>query len=950
MRLYSNQIKLCILAGLTSWSLNSSAQLIWPEITNTAKPWTRWWWQGSAVDKENLKWNMELYRDAGLGGMEITPIYGVKGAESRFIPFLSPQWISLLQYTLAEAKRLHLGIDMANASGWPFGGPWVPEEDAAKSLFWKSYEIRGGEKLNEPVRYTQKALFRAQGQAPKPGEIKQPIQANKNLQLWALDQVRFDKDLSPVLLMAYNEKHEAIDLTKKLSTTGQLNWVAPAGSGWQLYALFQGDQGKMVERAAPGGEGMVIDHFSKPVLLKYLNKFDEVFTGGKGDGIRAFFNDSYEVDDAKGQADFTPEFFAEFNQRRGYDLRNHLPELLDNANSEVHNRVVFDYRETIADLLLDNFTQPWHEWGKSRHALIRNQSHGSPANILDLYAAVDIPETEGTDLLTLKFASSAAHVSGKALTSSESATWLGEHFSSSLADVKSAIDNFFIGGVNHVFYHGTTYSPKDAAWPGWLFYASVQFNPTNPLWHHFSALNRYIARCQSFLQQGRPGSDVLLYYPLHDSFSAPGNAMLKHYNTMKEFAEPGFEKVSGEMLDKGFSFDYISDKQIAALQSAGHQLRTGGIDYQTLLIPDCKMMSLPTLRKIIELARSGATVIIYKDLPADVPGFGDLAGRQQEFAALLGSLDFKVLDGMKVANPGKGKIILADELSALLAAANVRRESLTDQGLQFVRRKGAAGSTYFIVNPTKKEFRGWITLAADAASVALFDPMRETAGLATSRKLPDGGTEVYLQLQPGESCILQSSSKNRNDHQAFYFEPSGAPLALGNNWTIRFLEGGPTLPQPIVTDRPGLWTDLGSDDARVFSGLASYATSFARPSGNAAIWKLDLAKVYESAEVYLNGKKLATLLGPDYSVNIPAALLKINNKLEIRIANLMANRIIDMEHKGIPYKIFYNTNLPARYKENRGEDGLFTAIKWAPRPSGMKGTVTLRPMKVTRVN
>jgi hypothetical protein len=65
-----------------------------------------------------------------LGGLEITPIYGVKGAEDKFIDFLSPKWMEMFEYTLSEAKRLNLGIDMATGTGWPFGGPWVTDKDA----------------------------------------------------------------------------------------------------------------------------------------------------------------------------------------------------------------------------------------------------------------------------------------------------------------------------------------------------------------------------------------------------------------------------------------------------------------------------------------------------------------------------------------------------------------------------------------------------------------------------------------------------------------------------------------------------------------------------------------------------------------------------------------------------------------------------------------------------
>jgi hypothetical protein len=68
----------------------ASAQIKWLSITPVTKPWTRWWWMGSAVNPKDLTANMEQYRAAGLGGVEITPIYGVKGYEDQFVEYLSP--------------------------------------------------------------------------------------------------------------------------------------------------------------------------------------------------------------------------------------------------------------------------------------------------------------------------------------------------------------------------------------------------------------------------------------------------------------------------------------------------------------------------------------------------------------------------------------------------------------------------------------------------------------------------------------------------------------------------------------------------------------------------------------------------------------------------------------------------------------------------------------------
>src|ERR1043165_1819254 len=135
----------------------------WPEITSETKPWTRWWWQGNALTKEGITAEMEAYKKAGLGGLEITPIYGVHGYEDRFINYLSPQWMELLMHTLKEGERLGLGIDMATGTGWPFGGPWIGAEDACKNMYHKIYELKGGETLKEPVHYVQQPYLRAVG-------------------------------------------------------------------------------------------------------------------------------------------------------------------------------------------------------------------------------------------------------------------------------------------------------------------------------------------------------------------------------------------------------------------------------------------------------------------------------------------------------------------------------------------------------------------------------------------------------------------------------------------------------------------------------------------------------------------------------------------------------------------------------------------------------------------
>ena len=54
----------------------------------TAKPWTYWWWMGNAVNDKDLVHSLEQFKAVGIGGVHMIPIYGVKGYESQFQPFL----------------------------------------------------------------------------------------------------------------------------------------------------------------------------------------------------------------------------------------------------------------------------------------------------------------------------------------------------------------------------------------------------------------------------------------------------------------------------------------------------------------------------------------------------------------------------------------------------------------------------------------------------------------------------------------------------------------------------------------------------------------------------------------------------------------------------------------------------------------------------------------------
>ncbi|MBC8094970.1 MAG: hypothetical protein H7Y43_04075, partial [Akkermansiaceae bacterium] len=449
----------------------AAADLAWPVISKTQKPWAYWWWMGNAVDTVNISKELTRYQAAGLGGVHIIPIYGAKGFETNYIDYLSPRWMEMLRYTVKEADRLGLGVDMTTGSGWCFGGPNVSDVEANASVVSKQIEVAVGAKLE--------GTFDSKG-----------TQA----------------------LMAFGPNGEKVDLLSRIKADGSVDWTAERGS-WRVFAIAQKPSPQKVKRAGPGGEGWMLNLFYPTAMTNYLRWFEAAFAQYDGPKPRAQYHDSYEY-----KSDWSPDFLAQFEQRRGYRLQDELPALFSTGNEQA-GRVKCDYRQTISELMSDVTLPLWVKWSHDRGFITRNEAHGSPGNLLDLYAVADVPETEmfhtDRNKLISKFSSSAAHVAGKQLCSSETGTWLEEHFTEKLSDMKYLLDDLFLSGVNHVFYHGTCYSPDEAGWPGWVFYASFEMNPRNSVWRDVPALNAYAARCQSVLQAGRPDNDVLVYWPIH---------------------------------------------------------------------------------------------------------------------------------------------------------------------------------------------------------------------------------------------------------------------------------------------------------------------------------------------------------------------------------------------------------------------------------------------------
>lgn len=912
-------------------------KLKWPEVTQTAKPWSRWWWLGGAYGEEDVDAALKQYAEVGLGGLEVTNIYGVKGEEKRFRRFLEKDWVDLFCYALDKAKSLNLGIDLANASGWPFGGPWIYGDLVCKTKVPRIWKVEGGTTFTDSIVCHQQPMVRGYN-VPDIKDVKFPLYQNDEhgntvqMQQWGIEQIRAPKSLPLIIITATNvQTGEVVDLTKMVDD-GMLTWNAPQGD-WTLCALFEGDHGKMVERAGPGGEGDTIDHFSAEACLAFLHKFDEAFKGRDISQLRLYFNDSYEVDDAQGMSDWTARMFQEFRERRGYDLSKHLLALLGEDTPEMNNRVAYDFRLTIDDLLLEKYTQTWHDWAVKRGKGIRNQAHGSPSNILDLYAVADIPEIEGRDLISIKAAPSAAHLTGKQLISSESATWLNEHFMGTLGDVKQALDLFFLGGVNHVFYHGTCFSPVRAEWPGWLFYAAAHFEPTNPWWGDFKHLNEYVTRTQSWMQQGRADNDLLVYYNITDlQATYDPRRPLRHFAGLdREMQQSHTRKCIAELDARGYMWDMISDRQLVQLSQQGakgakaQKLQTQA---RAILVPWSEQIPYETIKALVALSQQGYDVIFEQQLPTDVAGLRDYEARNKEVQSLLAKANVRVCDDVNELQVESCRIEASLYGNQLLA-----NRRILDDG----------SAIYFIANRSGKLFEGEVSFRTthDYAQCAIYNPMDGRIGSGNTL----GG--LHLRLEDGESIIvrLYDGDEYADAQYAFYAPQAGNAQEVKSPWTLTFVEGGPTLPAKRELTKLGSWTEYDDPACKVFAGTAEYTTTIASVNANGApAICLSLGKVANNASVYLNDEYVGTVLSAPYRVYIPTRKFRGNDKLTIRVAGSMLNRIKYLDQRGVVWQKFYNINMSPRRPENR-VNGIFNAANAPIQPCGLMGPVTLAPVQ-----
>ena len=861
-----------------------------------ARPMMRWWWFGPAVTKPELARELQTMQQAGIGGVEIQPVYPMalddpdKGI--RNLRYLSPEFLDAISFANRTARSLGLRVDITLGSGWPYGGPGTTPKLSAYGLGVSADPISGNRSFPPPPT-TSADIFIAEFAVNGTEQHFDPASARR------------------------------IDLT---------GFVAPPGTTTVLY-FVAGPTGQEVKRAAFGAEGSVLDHFSRDAIDEHLRDVAEPLVAAFGDQPPySVFSDSLEVEGA----DWTPNLPEEFLKRRGYDLIPHLPELVAGGTPEAE-AVRHDWGKTLSELIRENYLAPLTAFAESHHTLFRSQTYGDPAVTLADEATPNLIEGEGMQWRQFSYcrwATSAAHLYGRNVASAETWTWLhSPAFRATPLDVKAEADRMFLLGVNQFVGHGWPYSPSSAGEPGYAFYAAAVFNEHNPWFAVMPEITKYLTRVSWLLRQGKPANDVAILLPEDDAQAAftPG-----HVSVTDEMSRRISPELMASILDAGYNLDFIDAATIDKL---------GTIPYPILIIPPTERIPLSTT-KILYRRCSSIHIIGIGKMPSLAPGLLD-----QKDSPQIADAFGHIFQGAECRGQ---QLDSTANLPAALHKALLPDLDATGQtaGLGFIHRKLPDRDIYFVANTGNQPIEAQVRFRSSNRSVQAWDP--DGGEVVLSAELgSDPAQSIPLRLAPYESRIfILSGVRGPVNHlSGIDLRGQGREIAdLSRNWRVRF--GKDAKPETLNTLTS--WTDMPL--RRYYSGEATYERSFSigkqpmprdlpftldfgpgtpipddRPADADGMHALLDPPIREAAIVFVNGKRVGTLWHPPYRLDITPYVDPGENTLEIRVYNTAINELAGQPPRDL-------TALRAKYGtrfEPQDQDRIH------PIPSGLLGSVLL---------
>ena len=714
-----------------------------------ARPWVYWFWNNGNVTSNGITADLEAMDRVGIGGVLIMDVF------ERFAPprgtaeFMNPEWQRLFQFSVQEAARLGLEINMANGPGWcGSSGPWITPELSMQKLVWRKLSVTG------PTNFS--------GELPKPDTGSGKQGKDKNFD----STVKYDDFYRDIAVLAFpdttNEvvlQSAVINLSAKLDASGKLTWKVPPGR-WIIQRLGHTTTGSSTRPPVAGGNGLECDKLSAAAMDAHfagmMGKLIQTAGPLAGKSLAATHIDSWEV----GSQNWTPKFQSEFKKRRGYDLVPWLPcltevvqkkegnktttDFLNNFDgAEVANRFRWDFGQTTSELLAENYSGRIAELAHQHGLRYSLEGYNLPFGDEFTYTArADEPMTEfwtkaiygqNETYRKAQEMASVAHVYGHAIVGAEAFTSGDqEMWKLTPADIKSLGDFEFSQGVNRFVVHRYAHQPYLDRAPGatmgpW----GLHYERTQTWWEMSGAWHEYVARCQYLLRQGKFVADLCYLRPEvpNQTYFTPNPPPPSGYR---------YDEISAEALIQRMS---VKD---------GKLLLPDGMSYRALILPERTVMTPALAEKIKSLVAAGATVLGPR--PEVSPSLQNYP-KCDEAVARIGNEVWGNCDGKKTTSHtyGKGKVVFGQSLEKVLADLQTSPDFQSGASMNWIHRTLGDMEIFFVANPSDRPIAAQCRFRVHGLAPEFWNPQTgEMTGLAMFENTPEG-IVIPVSMGPSDS-------------------------------------------------------------------------------------------------------------------------------------------------------------------------------------------------------